>query len=333
MPKLKPAIFLALVCISLLLAPFGLMAQTPKGLMPQDPETLAQIKAWNAQCLQCHVGDSLHELDKGLFSIPQETAQGIRTSPTFVASNHGRMACKTCHAGAFSQYPHEAVNGNMDARTLPCDECHAVESFRVEDQVSRSVHSKNLADSFNCSTCHDPHTVASASRLGSVQKLVAQDNGMCLDCHNNDQKFAEFGGKLTPEKPRPDLDKIHDWLPNTQRHWESARCVDCHTPPVSQTSVVSLSHEILDKEKARKDCATCHSQNSALNLSLYRHVRETETRERGFANAAFLSNAYVIGATRNIYLDMLGLIMVGGTLVGVTVHGLLRIIVARRRKS
>ena len=179
----------------------------------------------------------------------------------------------------------------------------------------------------------DPYKIYSQTTELTPQKLVAQDNGMCLGCHNNDQKFAKFGGKLTPEKPRPNIDKLHAWLPNTQRHWESARCVDCHTPPVSQTSVVSLSHEILNKEKARKDCATCHSPNSALNLGLYRHVRETETRERGFANAAFLSNAYVIGATRNIYLDMLGLIMVGGTLAGVAMHGLLRIIVARRRKS
>ena len=51
------------------------------------------------------------------------------------------------------------------------------------------------------------------------------------------------------------------------------------------------------------------------------------------ANAAFLRNSYVVGATRNIYLDLLGLIMVGGTIGGVSLHGLLRILAARRRKS
>lgn len=309
------------------------LAQEIKGLMPQDPETVAQVRAWNSECLQCHVGDSLHEQGKGLFNMPKGEAAKVRLSPKYMASNHGRMACKTCHAGAFTNYPHEPAPSAMKAQTLPCDECHAQESFRVETQVAKSVHSKNLKDTFTCSTCHDPHVAASAKRLGSPQKLVEQDNAMCLDCHNSDKKFAEFGGKLTPNKKRPDIDKIHDWLPNTRRHWESARCIDCHTPPVSNKSSLSLSHEILNKDKARKDCSTCHAQDSALKVGLYRHIKESDTRELGFANAAFLRSSYVIGATRNLYLDMLGLLMVGGTLAGVAIHGLLRILTARRRKS
>lgn len=320
------------VALAVLCASGSAQAQEVKGLMPQNPETIAQVRAWNAECLECHVGDSLHEEGKGLFSM-QKGGGHERVSPAFAASNHGRMACKTCHVGAFARYPHEAAGGAMKAETLQCDECHAQESFRVEAQVAKSVHAKNLSEAFTCSTCHDPHTAASAKKLGSAHKLVAQDNGMCLDCHNSDKRFTEFGGKLLPEKKRPDIDKIHDWLPNTQRHWQSARCVDCHTPPVSSKSALSLSHEILDKEKARKDCSSCHAQDSALRVGLYRHIKETDTRELGFANAAFLRSSYVIGATRNSYLDMLGLIMVGGTLAGVLIHGLLRILVARRRKS
>lgn len=313
-----------------LAAPAG--AQT-KGAMGTDPETVAQVRAWNAECLQCHVGDSLHEQGKGLFNLPKEAAKSERVSPTFAASNHGNMACKSCHVGAFKTYPHSVEELASKAETLQCNECHAQESFRVEAQVARSVHSKNLKDKFTCSTCHDPHVVASAKKLGSVHKLVAQDNAMCLDCHNSDKKFAEFGGALLPDKKRPDIDKIHAWLPNAQRHWQAARCVDCHTPPVKASSTLSLSHEILGKDKAQKNCSNCHAQDSALRAGLYRHIKETEAREMGFANAAFLRNSYVVGATRNLYLDLLGLLMVGGTLAGVSLHGLLRILAARRRKS
>lgn len=312
------------------LVPGAMAAVTTRGAPATDPETIRQVQAWNAECLQCHVGDSLQAEGGGLFAIPKAAAP-LRVSPTFAASNHGGMACRTCHTGGYAAYPH-SVAGGRKAETLPCDECHAQEAFRVETQVARSVHSKNLKDKFTCSTCHDPHVAASARRLGSVEKLVAQDNGMCLGCHNSDKRFAEFGGKLLPDKKRPDIDAIHAWLPNTRRHWEAARCVDCHTPPSTHRSL-ALSHEILGKDKAQRNCAACHTQNSALRARLYRHVAEIETRELGFVNAAILRNSYVIGATRNAYLDALGYLLVGGTLAAVVIHGLLRIVIARRRRS
>ncbi|HEY0846190.1 MAG TPA: cytochrome c3 family protein, partial [Noviherbaspirillum sp.] len=173
----------ALLLAMAALLPAPSLAQT-KGAMPKDPETVAQVRAWNAQCLQCHIGDSLHgQQGKGLFALPGNAAASTRTSPKFAASNHGGMACKTCHVGAFIDYPHTAAEGGRKAETLQCDECHAQEFSRIEKQVAKSVHSKNLADIFTCSTCHDPHVVATAKKLGSVQKVVAQDNAMCLDCH------------------------------------------------------------------------------------------------------------------------------------------------------
>lgn len=335
MPKFSFSTVATRLAASLLLglALSGVVAAQTKGAMGTDPETVAQVRAWNAECLQCHVGDSLHEQGKGLFNLPKTAEKSDRISPKFAASNHGNMACRTCHVGAFKAYPHTVEELASKAETLQCNECHAQESFRVEAQVAKSVHSKNLKDNFTCSTCHDPHIVASAKKLGSVHKLVAQDNAMCMECHNSDKKFAEFGGKVLPDKKRPDIDKIHEWLPNTQRHWQAARCIDCHTPPVKANSSLSVSHEILNKDKAQKNCSTCHAQDSALRTGLYRHIKETEAKEMGFANAAFLRNSYVVGATRNIYLDLLGLIMVGGTIGGVSLHGLLRILAARRRKS
>lgn len=325
-----PAGWIGMLLILAVFLPGTALAQT-RGAMGTDPETVAQVRAWNAECLQCHVGDSLQEPGRSLFTVPKAAGASMRVSPGFSASNHGGMACKTCHTGGYLAYPHDMAGGRK-AETLQCDECHAQEAFRVEAQVAKSVHSRNLKENFTCSTCHDPHLAASAKRLGSVEKLVAQDNGMCLNCHNSDERFAEFGGKVLPDKQRPDIDTIHAWLPNTQRHWEAARCIDCHTPPSTHRSL-ALSHEILDKDKAQRSCAACHTQNSALRTRLYRHVAEIETRELGFINAAIVRNTYVIGATRNAYLDALGFILVGGTLVVVVIHGLIRIVIARRRRT
>jgi hypothetical protein len=95
---------------------------------------------------------------------------------------------------------------------------------------------------------------------------------------------------------------------------------------VSTHSKLALSHEILDKEKAERNCVSCHSQDTALRMRLYRHVAQEETNELGFLNSAVLGDAYVIGATRNVYLDKLALWLTGLTLAAIGLHAGIRIL-------
>ena len=134
MPKFSFSMLASRLAASLLfgLALSGSVTAQTKGAMGTDPETVAQVRAWNAECLQCHVGDSLHEQGKGLFNLPKSADKSERISPKFAASNHGNMACKTCHVGAFKAYPHTVEEIASKAETLQCNECHAQESFRVE---------------------------------------------------------------------------------------------------------------------------------------------------------------------------------------------------------
>jgi len=317
------AAFLLLAAL-LMGSPVG--AET-KGAAPKDPETMAQVRAWNAECLECHTEAGLRKPPREGMDLAK-LAKLLTDPAKYDQSNHAGMACKTCHTGALRAYPHTNA---VKAETLACDECHAQKQFRVDAQVANSVHSKNLKDKFTCNTCHDAHVYATAARLADPHKIVAQDNGMCLDCHNSDKKFAEFGGTLTPEKKRPDIDKIHEWLPNTKRHWESVRCIECHTPASTNKSL-AMSHEILNKDKAQKDCVSCHTKDTALRTRLYRHLAAGETEKLGFLNSAIVGDAYVIGATRNAYLDMFGLGLVGLTIAGVGGHGLIRILSALRRR-
>ena len=109
------------------------------------------------------------------------------------------------------------------------------------------------------------------------------------------------------------------------------RCVECHTPAGK-----SLSHEILAKDRAERQCVACHSQDSALKTRLYRHLQKEENERLGFFNSIILTHAYVLGATRNPLLDAI----VGGlfalTLLGILVHAAGRVLgwfLRRRRKD
>jgi hypothetical protein len=319
------ATLLAIVCAT---APP--VAATTLGAPPTDPEVAAIVRQWNGECIACHTAQAVKFPPRSGLDLAK-LSNALIDPFLYEKSQHAGMACKTCHGKGYVEYPHQ-----QPARggALTCDECHAQWAFRVQVQFENSVHAKNLKKRFTCTTCHDPHADQIAASLGDPQKIVEQDNGKCLDCHNSDLKFAELGVILPNKKERPNIDKIHDWLPNTQRHWQAVRCVECHAPP-STHSKLAVSHEILDKEKAERDCVTCHSQDTALRTRLYRHIAQEETSTMGFLNSAVLGNAYVIGATRNVYLDRLALWLVGAVLAAIAFHAAIRILAGlfRRRRN
>jgi predicted CXXCH cytochrome family protein len=288
-----------------------------------DPALLEQIRRSNAECFACHTDAGLkHPPHPGL---DLAKLQDLLLEPeVFKGSNHGHMECKQCHGQGYSKFPH--APGARD-EISPCEECHAVKVMKIEVQFEASVHAKRLADQFTCNTCHDPHVALVAAKLGDPRQIVRQDNQMCLDCHNSDLEFA----KLVPDKKRrPDIDRIHEWLPNTRLHWEAVRCVECHTPAAK-----TLSHEIVDKERAERKCVSCHTADTALATRLYRHLAAEEQKKYGFVNSVILSNSYVVGATRNAVLDALVIALAIATLLAVLVHGAIRVAlaIAKRRKT
>lgn len=293
------------------------------------PELLEKIRKANNECFACHSED-------GLKKPPQTTADMdlsklrllVHDPKVFNGSNHGLMECTQCHGTGYAGFPHAAeAKQNISA----CEECHAVKVMRIEQQFAASVHATNLKDKFTCTTCHSPHVDLIASKLIDPHKIVAQDNRHCLACHDSDQTFAKFAPddeKTALKKERPDIDSIHDWLPNTRLHWQAVRCVECHTPPTK-----TLSHEIVNKEKAEKKCVACHSADSSLKTRLYRHLVKEEQQKLGFANSVILANSYVLGATRHPLLDTLLMIAFGTMILGLVAHGVGRIVarLIRRR--
>ena len=289
---------------------------------PIDPAELEKIKAANGQCLDCHSEEGFASGRHPEFSR-QAIEEHFVDPDTFEASNHGHVECVACHVTGFTKFPHLEPPSTA---TNFCDECHTRIFLRIEDQFLKSVHAQDLSEKFTCTTCHDPHVFRQETHFSQVREAVAQDNGMCLGCHEDPEKFAIY----SLEEP-PDLAEIHDWLPNIRTHWDSVRCVECHTPEPGKV----VSHEILAANRAERDCVACHSVESSLRVRLYRHRVAEEREKAGFLNSVIMNEAYVIGATRNRYLDLASFILSGVVVAGIALHGLGRLVAAwvRRRRS
>ena len=246
--------------------------------------------------------------------------------PGYGKSISSRQFCTKCHNEGYDEHPHAP-----DAKdsTSTCTDCHDKKATLIEKQVEKSVHAK-LADTISCPTCHNPHLMRIADKQSDPHKTVTQDNRVCLGCHDSDEQFARFAPE---KKQRPLIDDVHHWLPNTRLHWKAVRCVECHTPAVAAGEM--LSHEILSKTKAEKNCLSCHSADSSLKTRLYRHLAKEEQQKYGFAHSVILTQSYVLGATRHPLLDTLVLCAFGAMILGLLAHGLGRFLTRhlRRRKD
>ena len=290
-----------------------------------DAAQLAEkVQQSNGECLACHARSAPTPPPPRADFDTDKVKRFLVDAAMFSSSNHGGVECKTCHGAGFSTFPHKQ---DARAQISQCSECHAQKVLRIEAQFDKSVHATQLPGKFTCTTCHDPHKFQAAKKLGDPRRIVAQDNRMCADCHQSDRQFHA----LAPDRERADLERVHDWLPNTQLHWKAVRCVECHTP-VSTVKTLALSHQILGRSDTTKDCVACHSQASTLRTRLYRHLVEAEQETNGFLNSVILRHSYVIGATRNSYLDIAGGLLIAGTLGGAAGHALFRIIAGAWRK-
>ena len=127
---------------------------------------------------------------------------------------------------------------------------------------------------------------------------------------------------LLTDKEEIDIVKKHEWLPNQVAHFSSVRCIECHTR-INDTILVS--HELLPKKDAVRRCTECHSSDSRLMTTLYKFQRK-ERRNSGFINGIIINESFVIAANRNVYLNMLSIIIFGFIILVIVVHISFRII-------
>jgi predicted CXXCH cytochrome family protein len=277
-----------------------------------------------AECYSCHSAAAVAA--KAPPGVDAARLRELQIDPAaFDQSVHADLSCDDCHGDGVTHFPHQ---GAFQGPVKSCPECHKRQNRTIVPEFMQSVHARLGPNAFTCYSCHDPHNVRKAASLGGVRNLAHRDNGMCLGCHNSDVQYAKWS-----KDKRPDLLVVHSWQPNPQIHWTAVRCIDCHTPEKPNGAI---AHDILPKAQAERHCVDCHSTNSSLLTRLYRHeVEEERTNAAGFINAYVLTHAYVVGVTRNAYLDWGSLVLFLVLVAGLAGHGLLRYVgfLIRREKK
>lgn len=262
-------------------------------------------------CFRCHAMATLGFRD-------EKTGRPVRlaiTPAAWHASNHRRLACTKCHDTGFRSWPHPA---RLAGEKLHCLKCHRDDPHlrarrfpEIGAEVKASAHVRALGAAFDCFACHDPHAFRIGDQGAPPSERAAAVNAVCLGCHAVPLRFATL-----TDKPPPDLAVAHAWLPNAASHFTTVRCLDCH----ASTAAPALGHRLLPAREARRGCAECHTRDSALLATLYRHRTRERRAAYGFVNAALLNDAYVVGATRNLALDRLSLGVFGAALLGLAAH-------------
>lgn len=277
----------------------------------------------NKECLKCHGLKYFSYFNESIGRDVRERMNPyyLIDSALFYQSNHRNFQCTDCHSYAYGDsFPHP--NELRFEPRLNCLDCHSGDGSDyqfdlINEEYVQSVHSTKHSDEFTCWMCHNPHSYKITIRSSTNMKEAIQyDNEICLNCHSDESKMG-----LLSERKIYDMLHQHEWLPNNRLHFQTVRCIECHTR-VSDTLMVA--HNVQPKEKAVKLCVECHSQNSLLMASLYKHMSQEKRSKSGFLNAAILNDSYVIGANRNEFLNYASVVIFGLVLVGVLAHAILR---------
>ena len=283
----------------------------------------------NEACLKCHA-ETKYLLKDEVFGreITQSMCPDkILDRDKYYSMVHKSFACLDCHAYEYEDFPHP-IEARLE-EAYQCIDCHGYDDnyaqFKFEDieiEYSESVHAAEI-ENFTCWKCHDPHSYQLSIRDDgtSIKQSIAYNNDICLSCHSD---FSRF--ELLTDRDEIDILDTHDWLPNQAAHFGSVRCIECHT--VLSDSVL-VAHHVQPSEFAVKKCAECHSKNSILMASLFKHQARESRSTLGFFNSVILNEAYVIGANRNEVLSFLGVLIFFITIGGISIHVLARIILKK----
>lgn len=242
-------------------------------------------------------------------------------SAMFYNSSHWDFKCTDCHSPEYETFPH---NGELRLELLNnCIDCHGgdekYEHFKFEQielEFGKSVHSPDSLTNFSCWGCHDPHTYKLDYRnTENLIKTIEGNNEACMKCHSHEGSM-----KLYSDGRFKNLDEIHDFLPNQKAHFNKVRCLDCHAQIQDE---VLVAHNVLPAEKSVKNCKECHSKNTMLLASLYKYQSIENRKKFGFYNATILNESYVIGASKNYFLNFFTIVVFALSVLAIAGHSII----------
>jgi hypothetical protein len=125
-------------------------------------------------------------------------------------------------------------------------------------------------------------------------------------------KYSLIAGKENPE-----IVQVHNWLPNQELHFKHVRCIECHTDVVDSLMV---SHNIMSKENAVRNCNECHGKDSRLKASLYKYANLQSRADDGSLKSILTNESYVIGSQQFPGLRKVSFIIFFMTVAGMLIH-------------
>lgn len=278
----------------------------------------------NEQCFRCHGGSKYELTDDFTGRTIHRSICGDHVIPReeYYTANHKSFACLDCHSEDFLTFPHP-LESRLE-EPYYCIDCHGYDEEyaryhfeEIQEEYEQSVHYKANPQEFSCWKCH-PHTYKISIRnTENLQATIAYDNAICLSCHADFNRF-----QLLTNREKINIIQTHEWLPNQELHFKNVRCIECHT---QINDSILVSHLVLPKEQAVRRCSECHSSNSILVSTLYKFEAKESRNQYGFLNAVVMNDAYVIGANRNYWLNVISAIIFGVTFLGILIHLVLRI--------
>lgn len=270
-------------------------------------------------CLDCHIKDEHGSKFAESLVKYEESVHG----QAILKGNQKAAVCIDCH-GVHNLQRESNPSSTVHKSNVhnACGKCHS----KITNEYISSIHGsavvRGIYDAPTCTNCHGEHDINSVPH---VDKQVFSKTGMnfdvivgnrmvwCVSCHSDKEMMKKYNLQ--------DVETAHAWLPVPEKHWKTVRCVDCHSsyePP-------NMSHNILPLSETVKQCEECHSKNSILMTKLFVHEKQQSRDKYGFINGTILSDAYMTGVTRNIYLESFSYLIFGITAFGIVFHGALRI--------
>lgn len=276
------------------------------------------------KCLRCHSSQTYSFHNDLMDTEEKRLMNPYYIIDTVALANgvHHNFDCTDCHSFEYETYPH-AANLKLEPM-MTCLDCHGGdESFasyqfeRIDEEVHKSIHYQVYGDVFTCSKCHSQHTYRPMARTSdNVLDIVEYSNKMCLSCHNDMKKYETVANHENPK-----LIEVHSWLPNQELHFNHVRCIECHTQVEDSLNV---SHNILSKDHAVRNCVECHTANSRLKASLYKYQNLQKRAGKLSVNTVMANESYVIGTHQVPFLKSLSIIIFIASVIGILVHSFFR---------
>lgn len=322
--------------------------------------------AWAMQsedCLGCHAdADSVGAqaaIAEAAFAATPHAEMGCLACHPSVTDEHpdngvavGKAACSDCHGDVAGEYAATLHSGNAD-----CADCHNPHAVRAQHEVSGYDVNRQ------CAGCHEAQLMTEQHRQWLPQTEVHLASLPCISCHTGSEKLAlelylirqgeatvegDFAladhAELAALSGSENVSVLIDRDGNGQISIDELRAFNRNPDYRSfrlhgmmVPAQMTHSYDILYN---RWDCTFCHGTGpDSLQTSYLSFPGADGSYHRlPVENGAVLSvlyatpDFYMVGATRNTALNLVGAMILAGGLVMPVGHGFLRFLTRKNRQ-